>query len=452
MTQTGADIDFSKQTLERCFGSFFYIVPDYQREYVWEEQNVKPLLDDIIQAFSFNPTKLYFVGTIVVNVRTERLEVIDGQQRLTTFFIMLCALRKLYEENNIDSSTIQNLLYSTAMNDYGDTVKSFRLELQYQDATGILEKVFQGKITDADLITESTKKISDAYELIYTTLRDEFDKEDTLKRFAAFVLKRILFVQIETRDMSEALKIFETINERGVGLNPMDLLKNLIFMQVDREKFKELNAKWREVTAPLEQIKEQPLRFLRYYIIANYNTSTLKDGIIREDQVYDWLVNNNDECHYKEQPFMFVNNMISGVHRYVSFYNPSDETSGNAHLKNIALLAGKKYKLHLQLLLAAKNMNNEALEKFKSILESVVYYATITRTKTNYLERLFAQWCGSIRSISTTDELDDFVKKNIMPVLNSWKQDYKGIFMSLGLGMVQQYRIRYILGRIERYV
>ena len=190
MARTGADIDFTKQTLELCFASNVYVVPDYQREYVWEEQNVKPLLDDIIQAFNFDPQKLYFVGTIVVNIGPDRYEVIDGQQRLTTFFIMLCALRKLYEDNDLDSTIIQNLLYSTVMNDYGDTVKSFRLELQYQDATGFLEKVFQGKIEENDKRTESTKKIADAYDLVLITLRDEFDKPDMLKRFTAFVLKK----------------------------------------------------------------------------------------------------------------------------------------------------------------------------------------------------------------------------------------------------------------------
>ena len=79
-----------------------------------------------------------------------------------------------------------------------------------------------------------------------------------------------MFIQIST-DVSSALKIFETINERGVGLNPMDLLKNLLFTQVKPEEFTRLKAEWKKITAPLERHKEKPLRFLRYFIMANYD-------------------------------------------------------------------------------------------------------------------------------------------------------------------------------------
>ena len=73
----------------------------------------------------------------------------------------------------------------------------------------------------------------------------------------------------------------------------MDLLKNMVFRQVDRSKFKELNMNWKSITRSLEKIDEKPLRFLRYFIMANYDTSSEKDGILREDQIYTWLSNNN---------------------------------------------------------------------------------------------------------------------------------------------------------------
>ncbi len=447
------NIDFTKQTLETCFsGSSFYVIPDYQREYVWEEEHLKPLLDDFIGAFHHDAAKQYFVGTIVVYKGDNVLEVIDGQQRLTTFFIFLCVLRRLYERYGEDPSTIQNMLYSSIMNDYGDTIKAYRLVLQYQDATGFLEKIFAGTIKEEDILTASQAKLAAANKYIENTLMAEFDSVGELKQFAAFVLKRILFVQIETKDLSEALKIFETINQRGAGLNPMDLLKNLLFMQVSREQFKELNLKWRSITQLLEEMKEQPLRFLRYYIMANYDTSDLPNGIIREDQVYDWLVTNNGQCHYREQPFLFVNDMIAGVNKYKYYLLPPDDSDGNAHIQNIIHFAGKQYKLHLQLLLAAKKMNTAALKKWKAILESIVYYALMTRTKTNILERQFAQWCPKLREITNVEELDVFVSDFVVPAVDFWKQTYKPIFMSTGTGSIQQYRIRFILGRIGRYV
>jgi uncharacterized protein with ParB-like and HNH nuclease domain len=70
--------------------------------------------------------------------------------------------------------------------------------------------------------------------------------------------------------VSSALKIFETINERGVGLTPMDLLKNLLFTQVKQTQFTQLKDEWKKITRPLEKGKEKSLRFLRYFLMANY--------------------------------------------------------------------------------------------------------------------------------------------------------------------------------------
>ena len=446
------NIDFTKQTLELCFKQSSYIIPDYQREYVWEEENVKALLDDIIGACNHSFEKQYFVGTIVVYKTNSKFEVIDGQQRLTTFFILICALKKLHDEMHENSKVLSDLIYSTVTDDMGVDVESYHLELQYQDASGYLEKIYKDTAKKEDAQTESEKKIYEAYEYIYRTIKNEFTTVEELRKFKGFILKKVLFVQIETKDMSDALKIFETINQRGVGLNPMDLLKNLIFMHVKRENFKELNLRWAEITRTLEKINEQPLRFLRYYIMAQYDTSSQKDGIMREDQIYDWLLQNNDQCQYREKPFRFVELMTEGVKKYAEYLNPTDDADGDAHLKNISMLAGGKYKLHLQLMLAACNMNQEALSKFKEVLESIVYYATITRTKTNTLERQFAQWCSLIRNIHNIDELNNFINKSVYPAVEDWKAEYKLIFMNLGMDTIQQYRIRFILGRIGKYV
>ena len=446
------NIDFSKQTLELCFKQTNYVIPDYQREYVWEEEHVTALMEDIIGACNHSFEKQYFVGTIVVCKGNGRYEVIDGQQRLTTFFILICALKKLHDKMGENSKVLSDLIFSTVTDDLGVDVDSYHLELQYQDASGYLEKIYKDTVREEEAQTESEKKLYNAYNCIYKTIESEFSSIEELRKFKGFVLKKILFVQIETKDMADALKIFETINQRGVGLNPMDLLKNLIFRQVQREKFKELNLRWAEITRSLEKIDEQPLRFLRYYIMASYDTSSQKDGIMREDQIYDWLVKNNKQCRYEEQPFQFVDKMIEGVKKYAEFLNPSDDTNGNAHLKNISMLAGGKYKLHLQLMLAAINMNKETLKQFKSVLESIVYYATITRTKTNTLERQFAQWCPMVRKIYNLEELNQFIKESIYPAVEGWKTEYKLIFMNLGMDTIQQYRIRFILGRIGRYV
>lgn len=440
--------------IDRSIASAFtdlYIVPDYQREYVWNDVQVEQLLSDLMEAYEADSKKAYFLGTIVTFDEGTRFELIDGQQRLTTFFILLCAIKHIYAHNNENAGAIEKLIYSEVMNDYGDTISQYHLQLQYEDAGNCLELIEKGENKPSN-ITQSGERLFNAFNIISNLLSDKFSNFADLKKFVVFLLNKTSFIRIETYDITDALKIFETINQRGKGLDPMDLLKNMVFRQVDRSKFKELNMNWKYITSALEKIDEKPLRFLRYFIMANYDTSKSKDGILREEQIYSWLSTNNDQCRYEEEPFKFVQKMKDNVDIYVKCRQPENSQNGNVHLKNIPLLAGKSYKLHLMLMLASANMSIEAQEKFKKILESVVYYTVIDKVATNVTERTFVLWCSKIRKIKSLDDLYAFVNETIIPTVNEWKQDNEVNFLRLGLNSMQQYRIKFILGKITAYV
>lgn len=439
---------------DHSVGSAFkdhYIVPDYQREYVWQGEQVEQLLADILDAYNEDNKKAYFLGTIVTFDTGSHFELIDGQQRLTTFFILLCALKKIYRQNGEDTSVLNNLVYSSTMDENGDTVNQYHLQLQYEDARNYLEMIEKDE-TEPQNMTSSGERLFRAYRLVGSFLVEKFQNIADLKKFVVFLLNKTSFVRIETYDVTDALKIFETINQRGKGLDPMDLLKNMIFRQVSRDKFKELNMNWKEITRTLESIDEKPLRFLRYFIMANYDTSDEKDGILREDRIYEWLSKHNDQCHYVEQPFKFVNKMSDAVRTYKRCRRPDGTAAGDVHLKNIPLLAGQSYKLHLMLMLAGSEMEEAAAEKFKAVMESVTYYTVIDRISTNITERIFASWCKPVRGIKTVDELNDFVRAFVIPTVNNWKTDNESNFLRLSLNSMQQYRIKFILGKITAFV
>lgn len=450
LNNTQIQIGFSSLTINTCFQNH-YVVPDYQREYVWDQPQVEQLLSDLTDAFLADRKKDYFMGTIVTYKTGNHFELIDGQQRVTTFFILLCALRKLYNENNEPSAVVDNLIYSPVMNDDGDTVPSYHLQLQYEEASNYLELIYALQPAPKP-ISASGERLFGAFTSIITYFAEKMPDFSDLKKFASFLLQKSRFIQIETYDITDALKIFETINQRGVGLNPMDLLKNMIFRQVDRSKFKELNMKWKEITTALEGIDEKPLRFLRYFIMSNYDVTNVKDGILREDQIYNWLSENNNQCRYEEKPFDFVQRMKLNVDKYVAFLKPNDTDNGNIHLTNISLLAGRSYKLHLMLLLSASQMDVSVLSRFKKIVESVVYYTVIDRITTNLTERTFAGWCPAIRAIKTDDDLDAFISNSIIPSVNTWKVNNEQSFLRLGLNSMQQYRIKFIMAKIAAYV
>src|SRR5450432_1443076 len=88
-----ARIENHKYSVAEAFQECFYVVPDYQREYVWTDKEVQQLLEDIDEQIDSGSDKEYFVGMILVSPGSQKnhFEVIDGQQRLTTFYLLLCA-------------------------------------------------------------------------------------------------------------------------------------------------------------------------------------------------------------------------------------------------------------------------------------------------------------------------------------------------------------------------
>ena len=465
-TNVNFDINYSKLTINKMFQNM-YIVPDYQREYVWNEPQVEQLLTDLINAFDDNDSKAYFMGMIVVySDGSTKYELIDGQQRITTFFLLVCAFIQFYKENNESASHMQKRLNDEDMDDNGLPINNYALELQYSKSTDVLDAIYNNKISEAlidSLPDGSDKRLYLAYKTIRMILKSTFTDVDgfnfdEFKRFVVYVWNKVQLVQIESNDMSDALKIFETINQRGVGLNSLDLLKNMIFMQIDREDFKKLNMAWKDMMDELLKVEKKPLRFLRYFITSNYditnpNTGVIK-GILAEDKIYEWISNNDSQCHYTNHPFEFMDILSKSVKKYIEYLKPNPVTVGNEYLINIPRIAGSSYKSHMVLLLAADKMDINALVKFKQLLESLIFYTMINGIKGNETEKLFANWAPLIRKIQNTDDLKVFAVNTLKPQILKWssEKNFKQRFLDLNLSSIQKYRVKYILARIGKYI
>jgi uncharacterized protein with ParB-like and HNH nuclease domain len=284
-------IESQDVTLGKLFDDF-YVVPDYQREYIWGEREVEQLLDDVHAEFQANhgTESEYFVGSIVVCPgRDGVLELIDGQQRTTTAFLFLCALRDHLASTGQAIQAIDSQIRAIYTDDQGRDVPRHRLVLQYPDSGGILDQIAAATI-DLESVpdrTRSIENIKNAYRVIRTFLAQGFAGDpQQARRFYAFFTKRVKLIRIGTQSVTHALKIFETINDRGKGLDAMDLLKNLMFMNASARDFDRLKDKWKQLVDILYSINEKPLRFLRYFIFASY------EGVerLREDEIYGWFV------------------------------------------------------------------------------------------------------------------------------------------------------------------
>ena len=468
-----ARIENHKYSIEEAFRECFYIVPDYQREYVWTDKEVHQLLEDVGEQIDAGTTREYFIGTILVSPTDQKghYEVIDGQQRLTTFFLLLCALKNLFQ-GEPQRQTISSLISSSYTDSEGETQTTLKLEPRYENAGDVMAKlveldadpqVVRAGIQAAGIPSfGSLENLVNAYATLYRYLKDNYDDTAKLKKYWGYLANNVVFIQIST-DVSSALKIFETINERGVGLNPMDLLKNLLFTQVKQTQFTQLKDEWKKITKPLEKEKEKPLRFLRYFLMANYVIKNERgDAVVREDEIYDWFVakDNAALCDYANKPFEFVRKVIRNVEHYLAFANGmGNDGKPNLAMDSLKRLAGGAFSLHYVLLLAAANFPKPLFDHFVSQLESFLFYYIFTKTPTKDLERNFSVWADELRSIAGMADpsrqrvtLNAFVSDRFEKNMASKSQELSDALKRFSLFSMQQYRTRYLLAKMAQHV
>ena len=139
-----ARIENHKYSIEEAFRECFYIVPDYQREYVWTDKEVHQLLEDIGEQIEVGTTREYFIGTVLVSPTDQKnhYEVIDGQQRLTTFFLLLCALKHLFQ-GEPQRQMISGLISTSYVDGDGEVRTNLKLEPRYESAGEVMAKLVE---------------------------------------------------------------------------------------------------------------------------------------------------------------------------------------------------------------------------------------------------------------------------------------------------------------------
>ncbi len=450
MTQTIESKDISVEELFQ----FFYAVPDYQREYVWRTQEVVQLLADIHSEISETDPQgapEYFIGSIVVCPSHDGalFDLIDGQQRLTTLFIALCAIRDRIVELGVQPpDLLRSQISSASVDTSGNETHRYRLELQYEDSGDVLVGLADGELPES-IHTRSMQNIKNAYNIVASFLRSELGEDlKALRRFYGYLTKKVKLIRIKTEDVAKALKIFETINDRGVGLNPMDLLKNLLFMKANPNQFDRLKDHWKTLQDTIFEMGEKPLRFLRYFIFSRYDIE-----LLREDEIYGWFSDNEKIVGYVTDPINFVRELVSAAQAYKNFRSGRDEQGVANHvLQSMGILGGQAARQHLILLLAGRHLRPDLFDKLVQEVENLFFCYVITREPTKVFERNFARWANNLRHIHTRTELDEFVELRFDREKLNLSERFNDAINRLSTNSIQKYRFRYVLSKLTQHV
>ncbi|MCB1512315.1 MAG: DUF262 domain-containing protein, partial [Hyphomicrobiaceae bacterium] len=239
-----------------------YVVPLYQRSYVWtREEQWEPLWEDIqrqAEAALEDPYnqngKTHFLGAVVLNVNKivgrsmPRSEIIDGQQRLTTLQILLAALRDYANARSPDGDGPFDRLTKNPVRDEtsDERFKVWPTNADRQTFSKVMTAGSPSAIGDQfdrdDTQNTPLKRMAEAYLFFHDAIStyveaggSKEEQEDRLHSIAQALRTALQFVVIELEDSDDPQVIFETLNARGQPLLPSDLIRNFIFLQASNQ-------------------------------------------------------------------------------------------------------------------------------------------------------------------------------------------------------------------------
>ncbi|WP_139546805.1 DUF262 domain-containing protein [Helicobacter pylori] len=223
----------------------YYQIPDYQRPYQWTEKNCEKLLDDLFSSYEYYKESGYFCGSLVLIVintysetNAETYDIVDGQQRLSTFILLAKVLSALYSERLAEES--KDYLQESLITKYG---KKDRLNFS---AVGFnSKKDFQYALTsfnDAPINNNKNNYLKNAICLKNYLRKKEIED---INDFIEWLYLRVVFITITCPDADKALRIFNVLNARGLPLNATDIFKGELLKELAKEEDqKKLVSRW----------------------------------------------------------------------------------------------------------------------------------------------------------------------------------------------------------------
>lgn len=249
-----------------------FLIPEYQRPYAWTDDQVLTLFEDLVEYTNNQNESSYFLGCIVsFSNENKEQEIIDGQQRITTLFLLLRAIHRKLQKMS-DSKEKDNFIRQiepaiwkidelTSVADYSSVlIESKVLEVEYNQ---ILENILKtGEVED-----KSKDRYSLNYKLLIKLL-DEYANNEPLNfyRFTNNVLNKTIVLPIKADTQETALTIFSTLNDRGLPLSDADIFKAKIYNKLNEENKAKFVEEWKNLTLRSETAAESIQKLFYYYM------------------------------------------------------------------------------------------------------------------------------------------------------------------------------------------
>ena len=428
-----------------------FIIPIFQRNFSWEKKQFKQLWTDIQRASKFTRERTHFIGSIVyIDMgtpagRPQQLMLIDGQQRLTTLSLLLCALKRYVQKNDVETNLIktkkidnQFLLNSDEMGD-----DKYKLLLNAQDRETYIKLLEQTEFT----VNTPSKRIMNCYEYFYQQIEKYADDLNSI--FLGILNLSLVAISLD-KDKDNPQLIFESMNSTGKDLAQSDLLRNYLLMDLST---KEQNRLYTTYWKPMEDAFGQYAYLEKFdYFIRDFLTIKQNNGhICKVNDVYEQF-----KRYYIEQN-LTKEDILKEIFIYAKYYaaielDREKDKDLRMYWRQIRMIdCHVAYPFFLQLY-HDYEQKNLAKEDFILIIKTTISYIVrraICEIPTNSLNKTFAVFYNKINK---QDYVNSVLKEYILKTAyRAFPTDYE-VREKLQTKDIYHFRLKnYLLEMLENY-
>lgn len=282
-----------KQNIDTLFATKNYHIDFYQREYKWTGDEVGRLIEDIFYHFEQPYARhsdldatadnvqsnysWYYLNTYITNKANGRIFVVDGQQRLTTLTLMLIALYHMCGPDAHNSPELRDWLKAKVAGVGVGGKKQFWMAHDKRDT--LMQALFEGKEPSADMIDDgiTARHIIENHTLIQKELARRLSNRHKLDTFIYYFLCMVVIINLEV-EQTDVPMVFEVINDRGVRLQPYEILKGKLLGEIDKAEVDPYADIWERSLYKLEaRPGDEVDLFFRTYLRARF-ADTREEG------------------------------------------------------------------------------------------------------------------------------------------------------------------------------
>lgn len=379
--------------------NYRFEIPDYQRPYSWTTEQAGELLDDLLYAArrskDMADASPYFLGSVVIikNDSSPRADIVDGQQRITTLTILLCALRELAGKKG---SSI-DIYIRTPDEPYAGIKGHFRLTVRERDS-----KFFKNNIQKMgrmyDFLDNPPANLSDSRRRMLENashLWKELSKLDKSSRDAltGFIIQHCYLVVVSTSDQDSAYRIFSVLNDRGLDLSPTDILKAQIIGGLDESIQSEYTEIWENIE---EELGRDEFRSLFAHIRMIYMKDKARGELNKEFQ--EGVLKGLDGKNFVDD----VLTPYADAYEKVVLQSSDSLDSVNMYLGHLGRLDNSDWVPPAMEFFKCNPNNTDDTLRFVRDLERLAYGMFIRRTDIN---RRIRRYGDVLRAIERGEEL-----------------------------------------------